>query len=428
MEKPLIKANVNLIEKTNSKNISFEPQYKMDSLSQKTISSIGFGNSKITNFQKIIKLKKGFCEKYVKIIVVISIICVLVVYVAILIYQLTVIENIFNIFFAFYANYIQRDKLINLHTSISSGFFVFLKLGNYSTIIDNDYFYLDFVLQKAQEFSKSYHIFYQNYIKYRFALGKDLSPFYVDYNFTKIRISWEEYTTQNNYLDESEVMVYNVIISCLGDITHFINNDFNLFFNSNYKRAQNTLLDSLYGNLFFYFSKNLQETFLVFFSNIQEEIDKAENDYTKKNKITSTIIEVVGFLLNLITFISCIYFLRKSNINLYNSIINLFIDFTQEGNYSLKNSYDNFSMAEKLTRLKFLLNNFSVKAIDKFNKKITYGVINNNDLEDIDNNNDNNDNNLSLNSKESKQNKQGSLKKKKTESKKKKGINKNTKC
>ena len=278
MEKPLIKANVNLIEKTNSKNISFEPQYKMDSLSQKTISSIGFGNSKITNFQKIIKLKKGFCEKYVKIIVVISIICVLVVYVAILIYQLTVIENIFNIFFAFYANYIQRDKLINLHTSISSGFFVFLKLGNYSTIIDNDYFYLDFVLQKAQEFSKSYHNFYQNYIKYRFALGKDLFPFYVDYNFTKIRISWEEYTTQNNYLDESEVMVYNVIISCLGDITHFINNDFNLFFNSNYKRAQNTLLDSLYGNLFFYFSKNLQETFLVFFSNIQEEIDKAEND------------------------------------------------------------------------------------------------------------------------------------------------------
>ena len=62
VEKPLIKANVNLNEKTNSKNISFEPQYKMDSISQKTISSIGFGNSKITNFQKIIKLKKVFVK------------------------------------------------------------------------------------------------------------------------------------------------------------------------------------------------------------------------------------------------------------------------------------------------------------------------------------------------------------------------------
>ena len=78
--------------------------------------------------------------------------------------------------------------------------------------------------------------------------------------------------------------------------------------------------------------------------------------------------------------------MKKSNNILYKSIINLFIDYTQEGNYSFKNSYDNFLVAEKLSRLKFVLNNFSTKAIDKFNKKISYGTLTNkNDLGDNEN-------------------------------------------
>ena len=102
VEKPIIHTNINLIAKTSSKNVSFDTQCKMDSISQKTISSAGLGHTKITNFQQIIKLNKNFLEKYIKIIVVFSIVCVLVVYIAILIYQLDVIQNIYNIFMAFY--------------------------------------------------------------------------------------------------------------------------------------------------------------------------------------------------------------------------------------------------------------------------------------------------------------------------------------
>ena len=417
VEKPIIHTNINLIAKTSSKNVSFDTQCKMDSISQKTISSAGLGHTKITNFQQIIKLNKNFLEKYIKIIVVFSIVCVLVVYIAILIYQLDVIQNIYNIFMAFYYNYIQRDKLANLHSSISSGFFVFTGMSDYSSFVSIDV-YKGFIKQMAEEFSEAYHTFYKSYIEYRFALGKDLAPFYVDYNFSKIRISWDIYNSQNNFLDESEVLVYNCITSSLSDQISDIQYDLRLFFNSNYTRNPRKLR-SLYGQLIYYFSKNLQETFLVFFENIQNEIDEAQKDYTKKNKVTSTIIEILGFFLNLITFISCIYFLRKSNNNLYKSIINLFIDFTQEGNYSFKNSYDNFLMAEKLMRLKFLLNNFSVKAIDKFNKKITYGALNKNDLEE-------NDNNLSINSKQSKQSKQSGSLKKQSEKRKKQRMTKNT--
>ena len=359
-EKPIINTNLNLIAKTSSRNVSFDAQNKIDSISQNTISSIELGNSKITNFQNLIKLNKGFLEKYIKIIVVLSIVCVLAVYIAILVYQLIVIENIYNIFVAFYYNYIQRDKLVNLYSAISSGFFVFSGLTDYSEFV-SIYVYKGFIKQMAEEFSEAYHTFYKSYIDYRFALSKDLGPFYVDYPFTKIRVSWDIYTSQNNFVDESDVLVYNCISSALNDSMDDIQYDLKMFFNSNYTHYPQKLR-SLYGQILYYFSKNLQETFLQFFQNIQDEIDTANTDYAKKNKIISTIIEVVGFLLNLITFISCIYFLRKSNTSLYKSIINLFIDFTQEGNYSFKNSYDNYLMSEKLSRLKFLMTNFSVKA------------------------------------------------------------------
>ena len=49
--------------------------------------------------------------------------------------------------------------------------------------------------------------------------------------------------------------------------------------------------------------------------------------------------------------------------------------------------YDNYLIAEKLNRLQFLVNNFSIKALDKYNKKINIGNIGNiNNLEENENN------------------------------------------
>ena len=129
IEKPLIQTNVNLLPKNSDKNVSFDYQNRLDSISQPTISSFGIGGgSKIKNFEQMIKLKKNYLEKYINKIVFFSIFCVLVVYIIILVYQLNVINNIYNIFIAFYYNYIQRDKLVNLHSTISSGAFFFANL------------------------------------------------------------------------------------------------------------------------------------------------------------------------------------------------------------------------------------------------------------------------------------------------------------
>ena len=397
IEKPLIqnKSNINLnLTKQSNKNVSFDMPNKQDSFSQLTrltyndsISSVGLpANLRITSLEEKIKLGKGFFERYIKEIVVFCIFCVLVVYVAILVYQLNVINNIFNIFLAFYYNYIQRDKLANLETAFISGYLYFTGLEDYSEYINFEE-YTEFTKTMAQEYSDSYHTFYQNYIKYRFAFGRDLSPFYVNYNFSKIQVSWNESSIMNNYIDEAEVFIYLCILSTIRDVGEGIAQDAFLFFNSNFRNYVNRpKLNTLFAPILYYFCANIQNNYVSFFASIQDEINDTQENYSKSSKILSVAIEVLGYILNVITLGSCIYFLKKSNNILYKSIINLFIDYTQEGNYSFKNSYDNFLVAEKLSRLKFVLNNFSTKAIDKFNKKISYGTLTNkNDLGDNEN-------------------------------------------
>ena len=386
-EKPLIQANLNLNLDTNNGKISSNKQNKQELISQRSTTSISqFANVKIMDFQQKIKTEKNCLERYIKKIVVLSIVCVLVVYIIILIYQLNVIENIFNIFLAFYYNYIQRDKLVNLHGSLCSSYYYYSGMANYSEFISfNEY--QNFIKNEAEKYSNSYHTFYQNYIKYRFAFGKDLSPFYFNYNFTKAYVSWDEFTYESNYLEESEAITYLSASCALNNNRQGILEDIHSFFDSNFTRYPRRF-GSLYGQLLYYIDKNMQDIFVAFFKSIQDEIDEAQKNYSKKSRFLSTLIEILGFLLNLVTFISCIYFLKKTNINLYRSIINLFIDFTQEGNYSFGNSYNNFLLAERLNRLKFLLNNFSVKEIDKYDQKIKYGTVQNeNDFEENDNNN-----------------------------------------
>ena len=399
IEKPLTKNKSNIIlnlTKRDSKNITFDMPNKQDSISHLTkltyndsISSIGLpANLRMTSFEEKIKSGKGFFERYIKEIVVICILCVLVVYVSILIYQLNVIENIFNIFLAFYYNYIQRDKLVNLETAIISGYFYFTGLENYSEYISIKE-YREFTKNMAEEYSDSYHTFYQNYIKYRFAFGRDLSPFYINYNFSRIQVSWKEITTLDNYIEEAEILIYLSILSTLADSKEAIIEDAQLFFNSSFRRADSLKkINTVYAQMLYYLCKNVQDNYITFFAYIQDEINDTQQSYSKSSRILSTAIEVLGYLLDVITLGSCIYFLKNSNNILYKSIINLFIDYTQEGNYSFKNSYDNFLVSEKLTRLKFVLNNFSIKAIDKYNKRISYGTImNKNDLGDNDNTN-----------------------------------------
>ena len=332
--------------------------------------------TKFLNFQYIIKLNLNLFEKNIKIIIFFFICYVLCVYIVILIYQLNVVENCYNIFLAFYSNYIQRDRLVNLHSSIFSGYYYYMNLIDYSDYIPINQ-YQEYIINSAHKFSRSFHTFYENYIKYRFFLGQDLSSIYESFNISKISVNWDENTIISNYMNEVEYIVHMSKISSFNDKLDEIIIDINNFFKSRYKylEGNDRKLKSGFISILYYFSANMQNSFAVFFRKIQKEINNAHEKFSSSSMSLCIIIEILGFLANFIMLSSCILFLKKSNESLYKNISNLFIDFTQEGEYNFKNNNDNFIIIDKLKKLKYLINNFSVKAIDKYNKKLLYSSI-----------------------------------------------------
>ena len=331
---------------------------------------------KILNFQNKIKLNKVFFEKYIKELVIIFICCVLLVYIIILVYQLNVIKSCYKIFLAFYYNYIQRDRLVNLCSVIFSGYYYYGNLVNYTDYITISQ-YQEYVIKTAQRYSSSFHNFYQNYINYRFSLGKDLSSLYETFNISQISVNWNEVNINTNYMNEVENIVHITTVSALNDQMSEIQKDILNFCGSKYKNLtdEERRLNSHFASILYYLSANMQKSYILFFRKIQTEINDAQESYSKSSIYTCTLVEILGFLINLVMLSGCMYFLVRTNKTIYKNISNLFIDFTQEDVYNFKNSQDNYIIVEKLMQLKFLINNFSIKAIDKFNKKISYGSI-----------------------------------------------------
>ena len=73
-----------------------------------------------------------------------------------------------------------------------------------------------------------------------------------------------------------------------------------------------------------------------------------------------------------ITFFGVMFFyLYQSNSMMFMNILNMFLDFTQEGAYSFKNHIDNFILIKKISEFNLLLVDFSLGILDKYNKKIS---------------------------------------------------------
>ena len=65
------------------------------------------------------------------------------------------------------------------------------------------------------------------------------------------------------------------------------------------------------------------------------------------------------------------FYLIQSNSMMFKNILNMFLDFTQEGVYSFKNHIDNFILIKKISEFNLLLVDFSLGILDKYNKKIS---------------------------------------------------------
>ena len=360
----------------------------MTTLKSQTISTIAI--TKMLNIQNKFKENKTKCEKYISQIIFFLLFCIFIVYIIILIYQLKIVSNLKLIFLAFYYNYIQRNKLSNLYSFLLTGYFRYMKLVNYDDVLTFRQFSIN-IANVAKRFSSAFHTFYQKYVKYRFALGKDLSTLYENFNISKINVNWDIDKVSTNYMDEVENLVYSAILSAKDDDENEISTDCENFFNAKYENliGFDRRVKSSYMTVLFYLCSNYQDVYSIFFKGVESEIQNSFDTYSYSTKISYILIESLGLIINVFIIIIVIYYLLKTNKVIFKNVANLFIDFTQEGEYNFKNNHDNYIVMEKLKQLQFLLNNFSLKAIDKFNKKLNTNSIdlNQNLSQDISNEN-----------------------------------------
>ena len=121
----------------------------------------------------------------------------------------------------------------------------------------------------------------------------------------------------------------------------------------------------------YYLCKNYNSQFYNFFGEIQEESEKSFFNFSKRTKSIYIFIEILGMVFYVVFFALMFFYLYQSNSMMFKNILNMFLDFTQEGVYNFKNHIDNFILIKKISEFNLLLVDFSLGILDKYNKKIS---------------------------------------------------------
>jgi len=352
---------------TNTQSIS------MGASKTKTISMKKNFNSVINN----VKNNEIKCFKYITYIIALLLIVLLIIYIYIIFYQNDIISTGYNIFLGLYYNYFQRDKLLCLFSTILSSYYTMNNITDYgdSNIMDKQN--LKQVMEDySMDFQNSFHSFYISYIDYKRNLNEPLTALYEPRTMDKITTDWVTITYSSDYISEAEFISYSANNAAIDleddenvDLARTIDcpNFFQARFRENrFEKTRTNFIQCVY-----YLCKNYNSQFYFFFREIQEESERSFLNFSKQTKSIYIFIEILGMIFYVVFFAVMFFYLYQSNSMMFKNILNMFLDFTQEGVYNFKNHIDNFILIKKISEFNLLLVDFSLGILDKYNKKIS---------------------------------------------------------
>ena len=307
-------------------------------------------------------------------IIITSLLCImLVIYIIILVYQNTMIDTSHKIFLSLFYNYYQKDKFMNLLGAVLSNAFKLLNLlGKYQlNIMDHN----DFVIlteKNSELFEESYHNYYIAYVDLKTYLNEKLTSIYSYKTFTKIIGTFEPVEYNSTFIQEVEHLAFLAKYGAFNEESHMssILEDYTNFFNGNFIKDNTIKIKSSSIKTLYYLTKNFNRVFYTYFEDLEQECEDKFDTYSNHSKRVYTIIEILGFIIYSSFFgINFIYLYHTSDL-IFRNIMNIFIDFTQEGPYSFKNHYDNLIIVKKINEYRDVLVDFNMKNLDKYNEKI----------------------------------------------------------
>ena len=340
---------------------------------------------KINNVQNNVKNNEIKCFKFIIYIILCLLAILLVIYICIIFYQNNIISTGHNIFLGLYYNYYQRDKLLCLFSSILSSYYFLHNITNYDdTSLINNTLLQGIMKSYSFDFQNSFHYFYTSYIDYKKNLNEPLTALYALRKMNKISTDWNNIAYESDYISEAEYISFSAHNAALDleniekaskqDCPQLFQGRFDWNQENRDKKVASDFIPCMY-----YLCRNYNSQFYYFYQELQEESETSFLNFSQGSKKIYILIEVLGMLLYVSFFGVMFFYLYQSNSMMFKNILNMFLDFTQEGVYNFKNHIDNFILIKKISEFNSLLFDYSLVILDKYNKKITTrSVINGN--------------------------------------------------
>ena len=373
LEKPSISKN-NKIKKKGADEISKAPATLTNKSMQSFTGEKTKTNTSIMKREKIIKNisenKELQIFKFINVIIIGLLSIMLIIYIIILVYQNYMIETSHKIFLSLYYNYYQKDKYMNLLSSIISNAFDILNITENSIMKRSDY--QDLIKENAKEFEESYHYYYVSYVELKSSLNEPLTSIYSVKNFSKIINTFENVFYNSSFLQEVENLAFLSQFSIYNEDAKVENTlkDYDNFFSGEFLKHPITRINSYSIKTLYYLTKNFNKVFYLYYEEMQDEAEMKFDEYSNESKKVYTILEILGFFIYSVFFITNIVYLQHQSYIIFRSIMNIFLDFTQDGPYSFKNHYDNLIIVKKINEYRAVLVDFNMTNLDKFNEKI----------------------------------------------------------
>ena len=286
-------------------------------------------------------------------------------------YQTSLIDKNDKIFAALYYNYFQRTQFIYINSIILSLYYELLNMTTNSNLEDNKNV-LNII---GKNIEKSHQLFKTYYMSFKIELNEDFSSLYKPFNTNKITVNWENQLFSNNYDYELALIVYRVLYTVNHKLTNYDIIDCENLLLGKYltiDRKETPVYGSLI-KLIYFFYNNYETKIRPYFFSLEDSFDESLNNYSKKTTAILLIIEIIGMLSFLSFFLINVLYLNISNKYIYQNILFMLIDFTQNKDYSFNNKESNILAKKKISNYILLLKDFNEQNLDslKNNTDIT---------------------------------------------------------
>ena len=336
-------------------------------------------NNQNINYQEVykskIKLNKA-SNKLLCYILMGLIFILIIIIIIILFFQITIISINDKICRALFYDYYQKAQLLYINSILLSIEYNLLNLNDNITSIEEKQ---ELLLLFCNNLKEGFHLFYNNYMKYKSEIGEDVVELYEPKEINQISINWYSKILYNDYSNELQLLIYR-IYECakLKIITQDIIDDcehlllWNFLSNKEPKKIEthSELIIIIY-----YFIFNYDSTWNNFYEDLALSFEKSFNTQSNEKIKLYLVFEIVGIIIYIFIFIINYTYLFKSNKYIFHNILCLFIDLTQNNSYNFNNKIYNLFINNTIINYISLLNEFTPQKFEMLkNEAFNYDI------------------------------------------------------